>query len=520
MGLEIDSLAAAIGVSVQNKQFIAGAKNLPRKILLIGQAESTSSIAENTPRQIVNAEEVGAIAGYGHMLHRLAIQAFKGSNNIETWVVAQKDTGTSATALIDFAGSLANENGNIYLYIANELVRISILKDDDADTIASKALVIINGIRDLPVIAEAGTGTTDIRLNSKTYGEDWGQGITLKLNLKGEELPLGVVVALPGGERLTGGSQTVNMQAALDSLGIDDDANELFFTDVVHGYGRSQVDVITDIAEYVGLGNDFTGLYSKLVGRPFRCLSGDIVPDTAGFTALKIFTDTYKLDRANGIIAAPGSASHPSEIAAQAIGHMARINNIRAAQNYIDIVLIGIDPGLSEDRWTRNYDNRDEAVKKGISPTRYKNGNLVLQNVVSFYHPDEVPLESNGYLSMRNISITQNILNTIKNVFEQEKWKGFSIVADLAVVKVNVDKAKARDIATVIDELVNIARIFEERAWLYSAKFTIDKLKEPDSVTIRPGGTGFDNKFRAIYSGEGLVLDTLVEFDINVIAAL
>jgi hypothetical protein len=166
--------------------------------------------------------------------------------------------------------------------------------------------------------------------------------------------------------------------------------------------------------------------------------------------------------------------------------------------------------GAAAGRWTDTYDNRDSAVKAGISPTIADTGFTVrLQNVLTFYHPTSVPVGSNGYRSMRNISIVQNILNSVKSNFAQEKWQGISIVADVNKVSNSLSKDKARSSSSVITDLVALADAFASRAWLYDASFT----KENLTVSIRTGGIGFDSVMPVVLSGEGGILDTRVDFD-------
>jgi phage tail sheath gpL-like len=526
MPIGVDSYAAAVSSSVKNVPFQVSSELVPRKILIISTFDSATytEIVQNVPIRIYSAEQVGALVGYGSVLHRLAVQAFTGSRGVETWIVPQDDPvgAAAATGTIDFSGT-ATRAGKIHLYIAGIPAIVSIAKNDTGSDIKTKVINTIDRLdKELPVLASDGTGGT-VDLTAKSKGDFWGNHITVRLNIKpGEELPPGVVAVISS-DKLTSGVGTPDITGALDALGTGDDANLEYYTDVVHSYGLDNT-VLNAISTYVGEGNDFLGLYKKTVGRPFRVLSGDTIAGANALATLATIANNRKLDRANGVIAAPGSANHPSEIAAQAIGHMARINSLRAEENYVDVVLVGVDPGptvalsSSAGRWTSTYENRDLAAKDGISPTRAKNGVLVLQNVVTFYHPDDVSLESNGYLSMRNISLIQNILANIQTRFEREKWKGFSVVQDLDRVGSTVDKEKARDIDTVIDELMFLAKEFENRAWLYTSDFTIANL--PGSVTIRPGGTGFDNIFKVIFSGEGLILDTVTEFDLNVNVAL
>ena len=516
MPLDINSRAAADGSSVRNVQFLPQAEVVKRKILIIGTYDpAITTIVDEEPVQIFSPEDAGAKTGYGFMIHRLAVQAFLGSNGIETYFQPQSEAGGSAQSAgdIDFAGSTGVLVGTFKLYIAGITVSIAITAGMTADQIATATVAAITADKLLPVTAVVnGVTTSQVDITSKSTGP-WGDDISIKVNIKtGDVTPTGVVYAITD---MTGGSGIPSMADALDGLGTGDDANEDFFTDVVHGYGQDTT-TLDAISTYVGAGNESVGLYDKLVSRPFRVLTGDVAVDTAGLSALIALGDGRKYDRANGVIAVPGSANHPSEIAAQTIGIMAKINNNRAQENYKNQMLSDIDPGVKADRWTSDYDNRDLAVKAGVSPTKIKSGAVFLQNIVSFYHPDEVPITSNGYASMRNISITQNILNNVRALMSGERFDGISIVADVTRVASTEDKLKAMSVETVKDLLVPLINSFERKSWIYEAAFSLTKLAEAGAVEIRPGTDGFNINLSAIYSGEGLITDTVTEFDTSI----
>jgi len=525
MALDENSLANAVGASVRNTQFQPQADVLQRRIGIVATYNpAILTIVDEVPVRILSAEDAGAKFGFGFMAHRLAREAFKGSQNIETYIIPQSEAAGSAAAAGDIDFTVVTVvAGTVYLYLAGDRVAVDIPAEilgvpTTGDGIATLVTAAVNAIPGIPVIAAVdGIDTTQVNFTSKSTGP-YGNDVTIQLNLGiDEELPGGVAAVILD---MSAGAGIPIMADALDNgLGTGDVANELNITDFTHGYGQDAT-TLSAISTYVGEGNTFTGLYAKTVARPFRALTGDTAIGLAALTAFIVITATRKTDRANGIIAVPGSASHPSEIAAQAIGHMARINNIRAEESYTDIVLAGVWPGDAADQWTADYDNRDLAVKSGISPTSIKAGTVVLQNVVTFYRPDSVPVASNGYRSMRNISITQNILNSVRLNFEQAKWQGISIVLDVNRVGNATSKAKARDTSSVLDDLVALALNFEDRAWIFSSSFTIDALQGAGSVTIRAGGTGFDSLLKLIYSGEGGILDTVVEFDTSIAAAL
>jgi phage tail sheath gpL-like len=511
-----NSKAAANAAGVKNVVFKPSASVVPRKILIIGTGDPSTEAANptDTPVLVTSPEDVGSKTGFGYMLHRLAVQSDLGANGIETWIIQQPEgVATQAAGELDFTGSTGIVAGTLHLYISGIYVPVTVTAAMTVEQLADAVVAAITANDNLPVSAVKVAVTFEVTITAKSGGLDWGDKISLAFNIKdGDVFPTGVTAAIT---TMTGGAGAPDIQNALDSLGTGDGANENFFTDVVHGYGPV-AGTLDKISGYVGEGNGFTGLYDKVVHKPFRALTGDVVAQSAGLTAILAIANGRKEDRGNGVISVPGSKSHPSEIAAQTIGHLARINNNRAEQNYLDIVLIGIDPGVKSDRWTSEYTNRDTAVKAGVSATKIKSGAVVLQNVQTFYHPDSVPASSNGYASMRNISILQNILFNVALNFENEKWDGISIVADVTRVGNFESRKKARDTNSVRDDLVALARSFESNAWIFDSSFTIDSLRETGAIAIRAGGDGFDSTLKIVLSGEGNILNNTTEFDTSI----
>lgn len=516
MTISATSLAAANAVSASNVQLAPTSEILPRKIVAIGTYDPLkTTVVNDTPIRVLSAEDAGARFGFGFMLHRLVKKVFDGSDGVECWCVPQAEVaGSQAAGTITVAGT-ATAPGTIHLYIAGDHVPVAVAKGDTAAAIATSIIAAITAATDLPVTAVVdGVTPEEIDVTAKTTGT-YGNEIKMVVNsFSGQELPAGVTsVTIVD---LATGTGVPTISTALNGMGVGDLANAEHFTDGVHGYLQDTT-TLDAISAYNGEANLATGLYDKLVARPLRFLTGDIDPGSDALTALTVIgTARRELDRTNGIVAVPDSPCHPSEIAAVAIGVMAKTNNDRAEESYINKLLPGVIAGpqaaiaASTGRWTDSYDNRDTAVKAGISPTLVGNGlTVTLQNVVSFYHPTSVPQSSNGYRSMRNISIIQNILNGTKVNFAQEKWQGISIVEDVNKVTNALSKNKARSTESVKTDCVALVDAWVSRALLFEGSYSKDNL----SVVIRSGGIGFDTVIPVVLSGEGGILDTQVKFD-------
>lgn len=521
MTIDPNTLAAGNYVGVKNVQFAVGASVLERKILIIGTKDpAKTTLAVDTPVQVFSASDVADKAGFGSMLHRLAERSFEGSQGVETWMVPQDEAGGAVAAAgeIDWTGSTGVKAGTLAIYIAGLRVAVNITDAMTIEEISDAVVAAITADTSLPVTASKVAVTFETTITAKTKGP-WGNDIDISLNLQvGDETPTGITTVITD---MSGGSGLPDITTALDAIGTTgtDGQNGDFYTDVIHGYGQDTT-TLDAISNYNGAGNTFVGNYKKEVARPFRSLVGDTAAGSAGLTALIAVGDGRKLDRTSGILAAPGSQNHPEELAAFAVGTAARINSTRAEETTIDQSMAQFRPGDVADRWTDDSTNRDLAIKAGISTTQVKGGNLTIQNLVTFYHPDSVSQSSNGYRSYRNISVLQNIMNAHRLNFEQEKWKGITIVNDTSAVSNPTSRAKARDTGSVIDDLVALAYAYAENAWIYDAGFTIGKLQEGGAVSIRAGVTGFDITVKVILSGEGGIFNTDIEFDISIAALL
>lgn len=520
MALDATSIAAAVAAGAKNVQFAVEALNLPHKIIIIANYDETTKtdIVEFQLYQITSPEDAGDKFGFGFQAHRLAMAAYAGSDGVETWVcpvgwaVANGGpAGQEATGTLTFVGTITAA-GTLHLYISGDYVPVTLAKDDTATDMATKTVAAITADNNLPVTAGNVAGVVTFTSKDKNQEAD---NISLKLNLGlGQELPEGITSATI--VDMSGGAGVMDMDSALDALGTGDDANEKFFTELAHGNGDATAG-LDSISTYNGIGNDFVGCWAKTVHRPFRSITGDVTAGSTGLTNAKTLGNSRKLDRTNGQICVPGSASHPGEIAALTLGLLAKTNQNRVAEHMVGKVLPGVWPGAMADRWTNDYDNRNDALKAGISPTIIEDGAVKMQNVATFYHPANVPVANNGYRSQISISKLQNLLYNVWLNFSQEKWLGNALVGSVANVSNTVDRQKAKDRQAVIGDLVALAIQFEGKAWIYEAAFTIDRLKaEPNRVQIRAGTTGFDILLPVILSGEAGIFNTEIEFDTSI----
>lgn len=508
--------SAATTVQHQQRQFAVEAQTLPSKIVIIGTFDPLKvTLATDTEIRVFSPEDVGDKAGFGFMAHRLAQAAFLGNQSaIPTFMIFQDEVaGTKAAGTSTFTGT-TTAAGTVHQYINDIHIPVAIPKGTAAADVAIAVVAavdaVLSGVGVPTTQAVDGIILTEIDWTAKTTGV-YGNGIVIGYNWgEGQELPEGLSVVVVD---MAGGAGLPDISTALTAMGSGDNQNQEGYTDLIHGYGIDTT-TLDAISTYNGEGTTAIGNWAKTVARPFVSLKGDTVADTAGLTAAIAVGEARRaLDRTNGMISFPGSPNHPDEAAAYAQSIISFNRNQKAYAATVDVQLPWIIPGVAADRWTDQKTNRDTAVQNGVSPSQFKGGVTVMLDILTFYHPVNIPYISNSYLYMRSIGLERNMMANIKQTFESPEYDNRVVVADKTVVTSTTD---AIDINDVRGTLIALAREFARLAWIFQADFTIEKLKDDAAIVLKGDASGFDIIFSTILSGELRNVDVTLETDTSI----
>lgn len=515
MVISANLLAHAVGMEIYNqRQSISGSVR-ETAICVVGSYDpAITSVVDNVPIQILSDADAGNRFGYGFMLSAMIRKVYETCGGRPIWAIPQPEDGAAvqATGTITFANA-CTKAGTFYIRVADELVaEVAVAIGDLHTDVSALVDAAINDYRESLVTSGDVAGVLTLTAKS---GGTWGNDISITVNSKtgeSDKLPGGttaVVVAMAGG------ATDPDLTDAITALGVGDNRNYINCTDFLHGYDRSAAN-ITEVATYVGLGNEALGLYEDIIGKPFRTWYGDVQSGSAGLTAVRAIGDAHKTDRTSHLICAPTSDSHNAIIAACAAGNAARIANVTPAVDYDGVIMQGIDPGAATDRWTDETSNRDLAIKSGCATTIAEDGVLKLKEVVTMYHPADVVQSSNGYRRSADLPITWNILNDLFLEFRSDYWRSKIIVADKADVYNITQIANVRDINDVHASLFALADYWGSLGYLFDKQYTKDYIASGNAVSLRPGGDGFDFNLRAIYRALTSIIKGAVYFDINI----
>lgn len=514
MSVKTNSRAAGNFFGLLNEE---GGGGLARKILIIGQQLPAFDLPLER-KEVANATIVGNITGRGSVLHRLAIAAARGTQGkIQLSIMPQDEEagGAAATGTVTIGGTTATEKQTWGIRLNGDKDLEAEIQTVISDTpeIASVALQAeLVKLLDSPVTpSQATVINTFTAKNKGTYGN------FVSIEVIGT-VPAGLTATVSD---MSGGTTDPDIDPALIATG-NNQAND---TAVIHGYDIDGT-TLNKISSYNGEGNLFDGMYQREIARPFRSMVSDNVRISSAWDTFLDDADR-KIDRTSGAASAPGCQAHPSELAASIIGIMERVNTSAPAGLFEGEKLSWLPvPAASLRYWELGsdggYDLRDTAMNNGLTPLIVIEGVYTLQNVNSFYHPDDVEDTENGWIDMSDISITQNILQFMRDLWSSDDWTGVIFVenrADVGTVNpdgTTIDRSKIKDRTEVLTTLIQAAKDMAGFSWLYNSQYTIDLLQaNPQFVTLRPAGTGFDYELPLWYRLKGYIKNGEGKFNVS-----
>lgn len=527
MGTKISptSLARGRGVSVNNVSFGPSVENKEMKILLFGTAlaANTTAVSYNSLKRqrVYSADEVGKLAGFGSGIHRAAKAAFRGcQSKTQVSVMIQAEAGGAGNSAGVFLSThVATANGNLYLYVDGDRYEIPVTTTDTITTIGDKIVAALAANPDCSVTAINTIGSVAITAKNKgTNGID----IDISVNQRaGEFLPAAFTATITP---MAAGSGDPTIAASLAALGTGDLANKEGDTHFIVCFDRIDATTIPALSVYNGTANEVEGCYLDTVGRPFTAWWGDTDPGTNALTAAAVIgTTNRETDKTNILVTRPNSSVNPTELAALEAGANAALAIYRPEEPMGGKILSGVETGplaalaAATGDWSTEYENRDTAVKSGVSTTVVENGVVKVSDLVTLYHPTAISAYSNCYRLVNNIWKVANMVKAWRDLLTSAAFDGITIVADVRKVTNQISRQKVMDRDCLWSYVVQMVSEFEKRAWIYSASDTLDVMKSKlDSyIALRAGGLGWDVIQPTILSGSGEIFTLQVKVDAN-----
>ena len=402
-----NAVASVVGIETIFKNTGVGGQFLQQRVAVVGQG-STSAVYTTTKKQVTSALEVGQTYGFGSPLHLAVSQILPvngdGVGSIPVTVYPLEDDGAGVVA----AGSILPAGSQItaraYRVSVNNILSNS-FTISFGDTIAQIVTAItfaINANINMPLIAS--DNTSDVVLDAKWKG---ASGNDIYVEIIGDTSD-GVTF---GVTQPTGGATNPDVQIALDQVG------SVWETLVLNCMDKADT-VTLDKFETFGIGR-----WQPLVKKPLIVFTGEIEATVADATTIP---EARKTDKVNSQLVSPAGHDLPFVVAARQLARIAKVAENNPPTGYNGQIADGLTPAADSEEW--DYIERNEALTKGSSTITKENGQVVLGDIATFYHPDGDTLPAYRYVV--NIVKLQNIIYNLDLIFEADEWRDAPLIPD------------------------------------------------------------------------------------------
>lgn len=400
--------ASVVGIETKFQQPGIGGSFAPMRIAVIGQG-ATAVTYSTTKKQVLTSLEVGQEYGFGSPIHLAVKQLFPtnggGVGSIPVTIYPLEDDGAGVAAAGDVTPIVAQTISSSYRVSVNNILSNAfvVTTTDTVATVVTAMTTAINAVFDMPMIAT--DSTTKLDLVAKWAGESSND---LQVEIIGD-FSTGVTFGIT---QPVGGLVNPDVQPALDQFG------QIWETLVLNCMNKS--DLVT-----VGLYTTFgEARWEPLVKKPMLVFTGDINATVADATTIP---ESLNTNRVHSQLVSPAAVDLPLIVAARQLTEIALIAESNPPTGYNGAVATGLTPSVDSATW--DVYQRDEAVKKGSSTITVENGQVVLGDIATYYHPDgdEVP----AYRWVVNIIKLMNIIYDLNAKFEAQEWRDAPLIPDL-----------------------------------------------------------------------------------------
>lgn len=361
--------------------------------LLIGQMFETGTATLHSPILINRADEAATAFGRGSLLHQM-VQAYRSRDSFgEVWClpVADAKAGIKATGTITFSGTI-EATGTVQRLIGGQVVRISVIREDTAATIAQAFAEAVNANTDVPVTASAEDQT--VTLTAYHAGEI-GNDIDIRcVPIAGGKAsdPSGITVSVA---TMAGGQNNPDLSNAIAGIG-----DETYDFIVCPYSDRANLDALKTFMD------DATGRWSwarQVYGHVFSIRRGTVAQlDTFGATLNSQHMTVFGLEP---VAALPWEVI--SRITAEAAKSL-RNDPGRPLQS-LPLDVAAADP---EKRFT--LQERQVLLTSGVATLYAAAGALHIERAITTYQVNAYQQPDTSYLDVNTLYSIAHILRFLK----------------------------------------------------------------------------------------------------------
>lgn len=432
MAIDISAVARVVGITTEFQDFRAGrVVYLPQRVAVFAQGNDATTYA-TTKRTVTSAAQAGDVYGFGSPAHLITRQLLPengdgvGTVPVTIYPLEAPSAGVASTGTITPANAPSG-SGSVRVRIGGiNSAPVTLSGSLSISDVCTALADAINGVPAMPVLATA--TATEVALTAKWAGVI-GDEITIQVDEQGNAaVDFGVTA-------MASGAGVLSLTDAIAQVG------DVWETMAVNSAPYTD-DATLDEIEQFG-----EGRWGALTRKPIVFVTGTNEDDLDTVIAE---TSPRSSDRVNSILAAPGSPELPFVIAARAVARAARVAQNNPPQDYGRQALSGLQPGPDGVQW--NYNQRDLAVKAGVSTTQVRDGRIELADLITCYNPEAE--QDPGYRYVVDVVKLANVIFNFDLTFAATEWDGAPLVPDDQPT-VNPTAKRPRDASAAVFAIVD-----------------------------------------------------------------
>jgi phage tail sheath gpL-like len=445
--LPASAISRVTGVNVEYRNFNSGSGGyLPQRLAVIGVGNNDAVYDTKKHEATGTSDAIAKRYGYGSPLHLAARQLFPdgggGANFSVTFYPLAKAAESAASGGAVECNGTATAAGSGLVRIGGIEAEFAILKNQAAAAVLASMKTQIAAKLEMPVIP--GTiNDGELPLTAKWSG-DTGNDIKIEIECSIPGITFDITA-------MSGGALDPDVSPALNAIG------QIWETFILSCFSYNKESRLNTYQAFT------EGRWGEMEKK--GCLVAHGCTDD--YETRTAVTDLRKNDFANFLILNVGSPELPFVCAARGIVNIMNTANSDPAVDYYGL-LSGLKAGADEAQ--ELYTVRNNSVNKGSS-TNIKSGSVAeLNDIVTFWHPDDESIKSRRYVV--DMIKLMNVVFNVRMVLEDRAIKGAPLVPDSNPTK----NPKAVQPKTVKTSLMNLAKDLAEFCILAEAEFTKERL--------------------------------------------
>jgi phage tail sheath gpL-like len=390
MAISFNAIPAAVRtpfsfVELDGSNAVRGPQVLAYRALLIGQKTSAGTAEPNKLAPVTSASQARVLFGAGSVLAGMFEAWFAQSSPTEVWAMPVLDnaSGVAASGSIAFSGT-ASAAGTIALMVAGRALQVGVSSGNNNVAVATAVAAAVNALADLPVTADALSGT--VTLIAKNKGET-GNDIDVRVNYyDGESTPAGLTVVVTP---MASGATNPVLSAAIAAMG-----DEWF---------HAVASAFRDASNLAALKDEMDSRWG-----PIRQIDGHVIAAASGTVGAMISLGSGLNDKHLSIVATQKSPTPAYEVAAETASIVAYYAAIDPARPLQTLSYVWMKAPARSDRHTQT--ERNTQLYSGIATVRVSPaGAVTIERMVTTYRINEAGGNDPVYLDIETMLTLQYI---------------------------------------------------------------------------------------------------------------